>query len=138
MLILEQILDTNPPLLFHLHLLRLIEFIREEEIEEALTFARDELAPRGAQNPEFLADLERTMGLLTFPEVVRFADDTAPSSSRPRKIQPRPVFDADTLIRLQDPAFAPIMALMKRSQRVQSRQRVEWCYIGKSGSGDGD
>jgi hypothetical protein len=33
---------------------------------EALAFAQGELAPRGEENPEFLAELERTMALLAF------------------------------------------------------------------------
>lgn len=33
---------------------------------EALEFAQQELAPRGEESPEFLAELERTMALLAF------------------------------------------------------------------------
>jgi glucose-induced degradation protein 8 len=33
---------------------------------EALSFAQEELAPRGEENPEFLSELERTMALLAF------------------------------------------------------------------------
>ncbi|ORX35454.1 CTLH/CRA C-terminal to lish motif domain-domain-containing protein [Kockovaella imperatae] len=128
-----EILDTNAPLLFHLHLLRLIELIRHEEIEQALNFARDELAPRGAQNPEFLADLEKTMGLLTFPEIVRFADDAPPSSSRPTL--PRPPLDVDALDRLSDPAFQPIMALMKKSQRDKVAQELNAAILESQGQG---
>ncbi|KAI7824742.1 CTLH/CRA C-terminal to lish motif domain-containing protein [Gamsiella multidivaricata] len=61
-----EILDTNPKLFFHLQQQRLIEFIREGQIMEALEFAQEELAPRGEENPEFLAELERTMSLLAF------------------------------------------------------------------------
>ena len=45
---------------------RLIEYIRQGKIAEALQFAQDELAPRGEESPEFLAELERTMALLAF------------------------------------------------------------------------
>ena len=48
--ILNQILDTNPKLYFHLQQQRLIEYIREGKIAEALEFAQDELAPRGEEN----------------------------------------------------------------------------------------
>lgn len=61
-----QILDTNPALYFHLQQQRLIEHIRHGRITEALKFAQDELAPRGEESPEFLAELERTMALLAF------------------------------------------------------------------------
>uniref|UniRef100_D8PP65 CTLH domain-containing protein n=1 Tax=Schizophyllum commune (strain H4-8 / FGSC 9210) TaxID=578458 RepID=D8PP65_SCHCM len=60
------ILDTNPALYFHLQQQRLIELIRDNRIDEALQFAQNELAPRGEENPEFLADLEKTMTLLAF------------------------------------------------------------------------
>ncbi|KAF9989167.1 Glucose-induced degradation complex subunit [Mortierella antarctica] len=61
-----EILDTNPKLFFHLQQQRLIEYIREGRIMEALEFAQEELAPRGEENPEFLSELERTMSLLAF------------------------------------------------------------------------
>ncbi|KAF9166283.1 hypothetical protein DFQ27_004112 [Actinomortierella ambigua] len=61
-----EILDTNPKLFFHLQQQRLIELIREGRIDDALEFAQEELAPRGEENPEFLAELERTMSLLAF------------------------------------------------------------------------
>ncbi|KAF9584655.1 hypothetical protein BGW38_005706 [Lunasporangiospora selenospora] len=61
-----EILDTNPKLFFHLQQQRLIEYIREGNIVDALEFAQEELAPRGEENPEFLAELERTMSLLAF------------------------------------------------------------------------
>ncbi|KAF8560284.1 hypothetical protein OG21DRAFT_1452215 [Imleria badia] len=61
-----EILDTNPSLYFHLQQQKLIEYIRDGHIAEALQFAQDELAPRGEESPEFLAELERTMALLAF------------------------------------------------------------------------
>ncbi|KAG8928802.1 hypothetical protein FRC03_012686 [Tulasnella sp. 419] len=61
-----EILDTNPGLYFHLQQQRLIEHIRNGRVNEALIFAQNELAPRGEENPEFLAELERTMALLAF------------------------------------------------------------------------
>ncbi len=45
-----QILDTNPQLFFHLQQQRLIELIRSGQVEEALEFAQEELAPRGEEN----------------------------------------------------------------------------------------
>lgn len=61
-----KILDTNHTLYFHLQQQKLIEYIRQGNIPEALRFAQEELAPRGEENPEFLAELERTMALLAF------------------------------------------------------------------------
>ncbi|KXS20045.1 hypothetical protein M427DRAFT_52312 [Gonapodya prolifera JEL478] len=61
-----EILDLNPKLFFHLQQQKLIELIRSGNVTEAIEFAQDELAPRGEDNPEFLAELERTMALLAF------------------------------------------------------------------------
>ncbi|KIP12517.1 hypothetical protein PHLGIDRAFT_260749 [Phlebiopsis gigantea 11061_1 CR5-6] len=61
-----EILDTNPALYFRLQQQKLIEFIRQGKIAEALEFAQVELAPRGEESPEFLAELEKTMALLAF------------------------------------------------------------------------
>ena len=61
-----QILETNPSLYFHLHQQRFIELIRQGSVTEALDFAEVELAPRGEENPQFLAELEQTMALLAF------------------------------------------------------------------------
>lgn len=63
-----EILDTQPQLYFHLQQQRLIEFIREGKVQEALDFAQEELAPRGEENPEFLRELEKTMALLAFED----------------------------------------------------------------------
>ncbi|KAF8078716.1 CTLH/CRA C-terminal to lish motif domain-containing protein [Lyophyllum atratum] len=61
-----EILDTNPALYFHLQQQKLIEYIRQGRIADALQFAQSELAPRGEESPEFLSELERTMALLAF------------------------------------------------------------------------
>ncbi|KAJ1497467.1 hypothetical protein HMI55_005472, partial [Coelomomyces lativittatus] len=60
------ILDTNPQLFFHLQQQKLIELIRKGDINSALDFAQKELAPRGEENPEYLAELEHTLALLVF------------------------------------------------------------------------
>ena len=44
----------------------MIEYIRKGQVEEALEFAQQELAPRGEEDSEFLTELERTMALLAF------------------------------------------------------------------------
>ncbi|MCO5590568.1 hypothetical protein L7F22_044539 [Adiantum nelumboides] len=61
-----EILDTNPLLFFHLQQQRLIELIRSNNINEALHFAAEELAPRAEEHPDLLPELERTMALLAF------------------------------------------------------------------------
>ncbi|KAK4684588.1 glucose-induced degradation protein 8, partial [Tremellales sp. Uapishka_1] len=123
-----EILDTNPPLLFHLHLLHLIELIRLEDTEACLAFAMTELAPRGAQHPEFLVDLERAMALLAFPVVASYADDAQDSPSKPPP-------DAETLVLLKDPAFEPIMRLMKQAQRVKVAKELNAAILESLGMG---
>ncbi|PSR75869.1 hypothetical protein EW026_g2549 [Hermanssonia centrifuga] len=61
-----EILDTNPALYFRLQQQKLIEYIRQGRIAEALEFAQQELAPRGEESQEFLGELEKTMALLAF------------------------------------------------------------------------
>ena len=45
-----EILDTNPPLYFRLQQQQLIEMIRAGNVNDALQFAMEELAPRGEEN----------------------------------------------------------------------------------------
>ena len=58
---------------FALLRLQLVELIRTcmdtpgSDITPALDFATAQLAPRAPTNPQFLADLERTLALLIFP-----------------------------------------------------------------------
>ncbi|KAF5385490.1 hypothetical protein D9757_005359 [Collybiopsis confluens] len=60
------ILDNNRGLFFHLQQQKLIEYIRQGRVMEALQFAQEELAQLGEHSPEFLSELERTMSLLAF------------------------------------------------------------------------
>lgn len=62
------ILDADAGLYFHLQQQKLIELIRAGDVDAALAFAEDELAPRGEENRPFLKELERTMTLLAFDE----------------------------------------------------------------------
>jgi hypothetical protein len=75
----EDILDSQPALLFQLQRQKLIELIRQGKVSEAIEFAQEELAPKGEEHvrfsqpgqltqpkPEFLPELEKTMALLAF------------------------------------------------------------------------
>lgn len=70
------LLDENRYLLFHLQQQRLIEYIREGRVEEALEFATTHLAERGEEDNQVLQELERTLALLAFEEPLSspFAD----------------------------------------------------------------
>lgn len=61
-------LDTSPQLFFRLQLQRLIELIRTGNVDAALDFAENELAPLTDRNPTYLAELEETMALFAFPD----------------------------------------------------------------------
>lgn len=63
---LPQILDTSPLLFFHMQQLRMIELLRNEELDEALLFASEHLAPLGEEHPHLLSELEQTMSLFVF------------------------------------------------------------------------
>jgi glutamyl/glutaminyl-tRNA synthetase len=61
-----EILDSRPHLFFHLQQQRLIELIRNKDIDGAVEFAQNQMAEQGKDNPQFLEELERTMALLAF------------------------------------------------------------------------
>jgi hypothetical protein len=63
-----EILEHDSKLFFHLQQQRLIELIRTKEIDKALLFAQEYLAPLGEESPEFLEELERTLALLAFED----------------------------------------------------------------------
>lgn len=61
-----EILENNPQLFFKLQQQQLIELIRSGDLDGALAFAMEELAPRGEENAQFLNEIEKTMSLLAF------------------------------------------------------------------------
>ena len=66
-----EILDTNSELFFHLQLQQLLEFIREGNIEGALSYAQSELASRGEEDSKFLNELEEALGLFAYDDPKR-------------------------------------------------------------------
>lgn len=65
------------------------------------------------------------MALLAFPELAKYADDEDPHM---------PV-DKDTLTLFQDPSFAPIMTLMKKSQRIKIAKELNAAILESQGCG---
>ena len=63
-----EVLDNDTELFFQLQRQHLIELIREKKYEEALEYARDELAPQAEDNPNFLDELEQVMVLFAIDE----------------------------------------------------------------------
>ena len=64
-----EILDTNKKLNFRLRLQKLVEFIKNNNVSEALTFGQEELAPAAQHDSELLEELEKAMTLLAFEDL---------------------------------------------------------------------
>ncbi|WFD27334.1 hypothetical protein MNAN1_002330 [Malassezia nana] len=62
----EQILDTSPVLFFELKRLRMVELLRQQQLDEALAFATEHLAPLAEEYPVLLDELEKSMSLCLF------------------------------------------------------------------------
>jgi len=62
-----ELLDDDKELFFHLQQLVLLEMIRENRIEDAITYAQENLSERGESDQNVRMQLERTMTLLAYP-----------------------------------------------------------------------
>ena len=60
------VLEQRPSLLFALQRQRLIELIRAGDVDAALDFAAEYLAPHAATDAAFLAEVEQALALLVF------------------------------------------------------------------------
>lgn len=65
------------------------------------------------------------MALLAFPDLAKYADDA----------HSVPPTDKDTLALFQDPSFAPIMNLMKKSQRIKIAKELNAAILESQGCG---
>ena len=108
-----QILDTNPSLFFRLQQQKLIELIRQGRIVEALQFAQEELAPRGEERPEFLAELERTMALLAFESTPSVPPAIAELLSPAQRLKTAGELNAAILENFSHGKEAKLVALIK-------------------------
>lgn len=62
------LLSGNEDLSFYVHRQQLVELIRGNDVEQALQFAQDVLAPKAESSPTLLQELERTMLLLAYAD----------------------------------------------------------------------
>jgi len=108
-----EILDTNPALYFKLQQQKLIEFIRQGRIAEALEFAQEELAPRGEENPEFLSELEKTMALLAFESSPMAPPQIAELLSPSQRMRTASAVNAAILESLSQGKEAKLVGLLK-------------------------
>lgn len=76
-----ELLDNHRYLYFRLQQQKLIELIREKDVEGALQYAQTHLSERVEENPEVLSELEKTLALLAFenPENSPFGELLHPS-----------------------------------------------------------
>jgi hypothetical protein len=113
LILLYQILDTNPSLFFHLQQQKLIELIRSGQITEALQFAQDELAPRGEESPQFLFELEKTMALLAFDSVATMPSGVSELLSPAQRMKTAGEVNAAILGHLGQGREAKMVGLLK-------------------------
>jgi hypothetical protein len=100
-------------LFFRLQQQRLIEYIREGRIDDALRFAQEELAPRGEESPEFLLELERTMALLAFESSPSVPESLAELLSPEQRMKTAGELNAAILDSLSYGKEAKLVALIK-------------------------
>eukprot|EP00297_Palpitomonas_bilix_P013867 CAMPEP_0113902178 /NCGR_PEP_ID=MMETSP0780_2-20120614/21699_1 /TAXON_ID=652834 /ORGANISM="Palpitomonas bilix" /LENGTH=216 /DNA_ID=CAMNT_0000894941 /DNA_START=127 /DNA_END=777 /DNA_ORIENTATION=- /assembly_acc=CAM_ASM_000599 len=62
------IFDRDQALHFKLQRQKLFEALRHGDMQGALDFAKNELAPRAEMQPELLDELEKALGLFAFPQ----------------------------------------------------------------------
>ncbi|KAJ9125095.1 hypothetical protein QFC22_000048 [Naganishia vaughanmartiniae] len=131
-----EILDTNASLLFHLQLQSFIELIRHDKTQEALRYASEELAPRGAQNPEFLAELEKTMALLAFPELASFDRLQGESEDLNEYAEPlaSAVASAPPTAK-PPPAWSTLGSLMRKEHRTTVAKELNAAILESQGQG---
>ncbi|KAI5123626.1 hypothetical protein M0805_003440 [Coniferiporia weirii] len=108
-----EILDTNPTLYFRLQQQKLIEYIRQGRINEALQFAQQELALRGEERPEFLLELERTMALLAFESTTTVPPAIAELLSPAQRLKTAGELNAAILKNFSHGKEAKLVALIK-------------------------
>ncbi|OCB88556.1 hypothetical protein A7U60_g4259 [Sanghuangporus baumii] len=108
-----EILDTQPKLYFRLQQQKLIEYIRQGRIAEALEFAQQELAPRGEEEPEFLLELERTMALLAFESTATIPPAIAELLSPAQRLKTAGELNAAILEKFSHGKEAKLVALIK-------------------------
>ena len=65
------ILESQPKLMFELRVQKLINYIRENKISEALAYGQEVLAPAAQGNSELLTELEKAMSLIAFNDILQ-------------------------------------------------------------------
>jgi len=124
-----EILDSNAQLYFHLQQQRLIELIRKGQINEAIQFAQEELAPQGEENPQFLEELERTMALMAFEDTSKSPlSSLLDSSQRQKTASELNAAILTSLSQEKDPKL-PILLKMLKWAQTQLDEKLIYPHI---------
>jgi len=124
--------DASEELHFALRQQQLIELIRRDDIEAAVAYAQEELAPRAEQSAALRAELERTMLLLAFDEPSACPDGAELLSQQQRKRIASMLNAAILGAQAQETeAMLPLMLkrLMWEQDDLQNRQGVSFPRI---------
>jgi hypothetical protein len=65
----SELFVKNPKLLFKLRLQKLIWYIKENKVIEALAYGQEILAPAAKDNPEMIKELEKALSLIVFNNI---------------------------------------------------------------------
>ncbi|XP_041366622.1 glucose-induced degradation protein 8 homolog [Gigantopelta aegis] len=119
-----ELLDNDRYLYFRLQQQKLIELIREKNIELALEYAQSHLAERVEENPEVLSELERTLALLAFeePETSPFGELLHPSQRQ--KVASE--LNAAILEVDSTPRLANLLKLLLWAQEELEKKKVKY------------
>ncbi|XP_065661750.1 glucose-induced degradation protein 8 homolog [Hydra vulgaris] len=122
-----EILDNQPSLYFHLQQQKLIELIRDKNLEEALVFSQNVLAELCMEKEEFLDDLEKTMTLLAYEDTGKCPYGELLSFSQRQKVASElNAVILDTNHQETLPKIAGILKLLLWSQNELDKKKVKY------------
>ncbi|XP_071100063.1 glucose-induced degradation protein 8 homolog isoform X1 [Haliotis cracherodii] len=119
-----ELLDNDRYLYFRLQQQKLIELVRQKDVEGALEYAQTHLAERVEENPEVLSELERTLALLAFedPENSPFGELLHPSQRQ--KVASE--LNAAILESDSTPRLANLLKLLLWAQEELDKKKVKY------------
>lgn len=124
--------DASPDLNFAIRQQQLIELIRRDDVDAAVAFAQEKLAPQAEQSSSLLSELERTMLLLAFDDP-NAAPDGAELLSQARRRKTASLLNAAVLASQSHEKEAALPMMLRRLQWAQDellqRQRVSFPRI---------
>lgn len=132
-----EILDNRPHFFFHVQQQRLIELIRNKDIDGAVEFAQNQMAEQGKDNPQLLEELERTMALLAFENAEESPFGELLQLPRRQKIASE--LNAALLEEENQPTtprLAKIVRMLEWSQSELDRNKIKYPKMTNLATGD--